>query len=301
MRSAATWTIAGLVAAACIAYIAASFQWRSIAESLRQCDPIWFFGGGMMSLFAYWLLRSIRWLLLLRLLGSEISLSNAYFSSAVSLGLSLLTPFQSGEALKVELLKRSGLVERGTGYGAFASERVMDLAVVFGLGALALVMHLQSVEIARSLVVWLVGLLALMILGVYVMKRILLHWRLEAIRAQLTALSARPVQLINLLIITLIAWLVVAAGWYACFRSIGIDVGMWRSVEVTALATIVNILSLIPGAVGISEVSISELLIRSGIDIPQAQSAALAVRGYGVLAIVLGAAHLPMRQWFRLR
>jgi hypothetical protein len=76
---------------------------------------------------------------------------------------------------------------------------------------------------------------------------------------------------------------------------------MWRSVEVTALATIVNILSLIPGAVGISEVSISELLIRSGIDIPQAQSAALAVRGYGVLAIVLGAAHLPMRQWFRLR
>jgi hypothetical protein len=62
-----------------------------------------------------------------------------YWITAVVVSLSILTPGQVGEGLKIELMKRRGLVGRLPGLGAFALERVLDLLAVVGMGATGLV------------------------------------------------------------------------------------------------------------------------------------------------------------------
>jgi len=43
----------------------------------------------------------------------------------------IITPLQSGEALKVEMLKKIGALERVPGYGIFITERILDLITVY--------------------------------------------------------------------------------------------------------------------------------------------------------------------------
>ena len=55
--------------------------------------------------------------------------------------------------------------------------------------------------------------------------------------------------------------------------------------------TLVNVASLIPGAVGISEVGITECLLRLGHTSAQAQTGAVIIRAYALEVLVLAALH----------
>ena len=67
-----------------------------------------------------------------------------------------------------------------------------------------------------------------------------------------------------------------------------------------AVVALISILSLIPGGVGISEASTTQILIQYGLAAPAAQAGLLVLRSYFVLAIALGAAHLGAWQVARL-
>jgi len=59
----------------------------------------------------------------------------------------------------------------------------------------------------------------------------------------------------------------------------------------TAVTTILGIISLIPWSLGISEISIFSFLSYLKKDIPLAQAGALMVRVYGIVTLILGFVH----------
>lgn len=84
----------------------------------------------VVTIFFFWLFRTIRWFVLLKASNIYIDFYHLYLVGSVSMAFALLTPFQSGEALKVEMLKKTGDLERTSGYGIFFTEKIIDLAVV---------------------------------------------------------------------------------------------------------------------------------------------------------------------------
>src|SRR5437867_234900 len=137
-RKWATSLISITVLLLCIRYIFVRFQWSKIIRILQSADLVWLLVGGTSSILIYWFLRACRWSVILGNLGINIDFGTLYLCSAVSLSMAIVTPAQSGEMLKVELLKKRGLMERFPGYGSFIFERYIDscaivMLAIFGL------------------------------------------------------------------------------------------------------------------------------------------------------------------------
>ena len=56
---------------ACLNYILRGFQWREIISLLASTDLMWLLGIGGLSIFIYWIVRALRWFLILRCLGTS--------------------------------------------------------------------------------------------------------------------------------------------------------------------------------------------------------------------------------------
>lgn len=289
MRGMMVWGFAGIVLAASVAYIASTFEWHAAFGVLRHADPVWFFLGGGYAIVAYWGVRALRWRYLMREMGVPASFLDLYLCSSVALSLSVFTPLQSGEALKVELLKRYGRVARLPGYGAFALERAADLYVVASIG----IVVLASAAAPTAYTLAIAGLLIFApVAGYMVLHNLRLPGRIGQFLTVLQSGVRTPSMVLVLLLSTCASWSLVALGWYACLMSISIHLGFFDMLALLAVVTLTSIASLIPGGLGVAEASVATSLIHLGVAAPLAQAGALCLRGYSLLVILLGVAHL---------
>lgn len=136
-----------LVFAASVWYIGRTFQWRDLGQVLKTVNLTCLIAGGGTSIVVYWLLRTLRWHILLRQTGTRVPLFDLHMCTAVSRSFALFTPFQSEEMLKIELLKKHGLIQRSPGYGTFLIERVLDLAALLAMACVSL---LTTVNLATA-------------------------------------------------------------------------------------------------------------------------------------------------------
>jgi len=288
------WAFAGTVLTASLWYLLATFQWLEIADTLRQVNVGWLGVAGV-SILMYWFVRTVRWHVLLRQLGVDISFIDLYLCTAVALGLAIVTPLQSGEVLKIELLKKYGKIERFSGYSSFFVERVTDLAVVF---CLAIVSLLVSPDLGIDQ--WVAVRLIVLVMAVgAVATAVLWNVRLPGSAGRFQASVRDCVRnartLVTVLLLTLAGWALVAVGWYACLSSIGCRVGYMNTVMIMSTMTPVHILSLIPGAVGIAEASCTLFLLHLGQSAPHAQAGSLMLRFYGIMILALAVPHWYVR------
>lgn len=281
-------------------YLWSSFQWRDIGAAMAQVSLIRFLIGAVVTTIVYWALRAWRWQVLLEIMdGGSIRVLPLYMSTACSLAFALVTPFQSGEALKVELLRKHGGLGRFDGYASFAVERFLDLFVVVALALSGVLLDSRWGLNA--------GLLATVVLLMLAGAALLLFWAkrssalsqpLREVLARFSRIAARPGRLAFATSLTAAAWLMVALGWAWCLTCTGIVLPPLQAVTLTTGMTLVNVLSFIPGAVGISEAGIAVALEHLGSATTQAQAGALLIRAYGLAAIALGAVHFMV--WQRL-
>jgi uncharacterized membrane protein YbhN (UPF0104 family) len=89
----------------CLRYVISHFQWQEAIGIVRQANLWLFFAVSGVTTLICWAFRALRWHVLLRRLGTDINLVDLYLCCAVALSLSIIKPFQSGEMLKVELVK----------------------------------------------------------------------------------------------------------------------------------------------------------------------------------------------------
>lgn len=237
----------------------------------------------------FWFLRTLRWAMLLKNEKLAISFFKLYLYTAVTIGFANFTPFQSGEALKVELLRKYG-GERFSGYNFFFFEKLLDLLVISTLAAFG-VFVLFEFAVGNRLQLAIAGLIAalaiLTLVFIVAAKRI--PEKLQIYRRIL------PPQLNNFFfafLLTLASWTVMIFGWKFIFQSAAIDLTLPQTTAIISLTTVIGILSFVPGAIGVSEISIAAMLSQLGYETVMAQTGAVMIALYSLVILILSAIHL---------
>ncbi len=293
-RRLSTFLVAMALFAAAVTYVAKTFEWSEALPLLSRIDAATFVGGSGAALLAYWWVRAWRWRLLMRGMGVECRFLSLYLCSSVALSLAVLTPLQSGEALKVELLRKCIGGGRLPGYSALVLERMADLYAVVTLGIVSAATKALS-PMSGAIVA--MALICLPVVAYRLFRLKPPAGRLGELVAQMRSGVQSLPMFIVFLIATFAGWLLVAAAWQACLRSVSVHVDAIELLGLLALVTLATLASFVPAGLGVAEAGISGVLINYGIDPPLAQAGALAMRAFSVLVIGFGGLHLL---WLRL-
>lgn len=304
MSMASRWKIlAALLAitlfAASAWYLAQRFQWQAAFEHLLRTDFIRLIILVWATHFAYICVRTWRWHMLIKHVNPHANFMDLYWISAVTVSLAIFTPGQLGEALKIELLSRRGLLNRLPGLGAFALERIMDILVLAGIGLIGmlfgsgLVKHYPGLGMSIGLLI-LAGLLALYFLLYYSHGGRVTHW-LKQIRTG----SGSPDLWLKTALLTLFAWLLIGTGWQIALNTVNIQLSLLEVMWLIALITLGTLLSFIPGGLGVAEILTVETLTNMGIELTNAQTGALILRVYALIIGLYGLVHLLLQFFIR--
>jgi glycosyltransferase 2 family protein len=292
------WLIAAGVFAWCLRQIWATFQWEQIFQVMRQANLLWFGLGGTLANLAFGLLRSWRWSILLRNLKVVVPFWRLHLCNVGVMCLTIITPLQSGELLKVELLKKHCQMERFSGYSSFVVERLIDLLVVLAIAVFSSISLLREVQfsISQATLVY-AGILALLVLSVALwgLRRMVLPTQLNTALGQfgvaVRSCTRNGRSLLGVILLSAAAWIMVAVTWQVCLKSIEIDLSLLQTLSLMSLTTMISLLSFIPGALGVSEVSVTTLLTQLGVSPSLAQAGAVVIRGQSFLFILISLAH----------
>lgn len=265
------------------------YQWRAIWEALQKSNFSLFLIGSIVSIIFYWLCRALRWQILLKSDGVSLPFWQIYLVTGVSVGSSTVTPFQSGEALKVEYLRKHG-AGRLSGYTIFFLERLFDLLTVVGLGVFGVSLGFDF-GIPHSYF-YLFALLFIFVCAVIAAGIFLFpSERLNPIRNLIREKKNQKTAVISAAVLTVLSWLMVIFGWKVALASVSIDINFLQASSVVSLTTLLIIMSFVPGAVGVSEIGVSTILMKMGIESSLAQTGAIAVRGYALVILALTLLH----------
>lgn len=287
LRRAAKIVLPAILGAVCIYFILINFEWTAIWQTLQTIDVRLFLSSSIVSTLLFWLLRSVRWLIFLRGKPLEISFFKLYLYTAVTIGFANFTPFQSGEALKVELFRKHG-GERFSGYNYFFLEKLLDLAVVAALAALGVFVLFEfktGNRLQLLIAAFVAGLLVLAAAVVFILKK-------SARRGFGNAPDYKS--LFRALAMTAASWTTMIFGWKYIFQSAWIDLTLPQTASVVSLTTIIGIISLVPGAIGVSEISIAAMLSQLGYTEVQAQTGAVMIALYSLVILILTIFHLAI-------
>jgi uncharacterized membrane protein YbhN (UPF0104 family) len=289
---------AAIVLAASAWYIWRTFQWRDLGQMLGHVNLTCLLAGGGLSIAAFWMLRTLRWYILLRRTDTRVPLLDLYLCTAAALGFTLLTPLQSGEMLKVELLKKRGLIQRSLGYGSFLVERALDFGALLAM-ACASLLTIDILPDRRYVFALWGGFVLVCVTGGIVLTRLeLIGWP-RRLREHMRLCVGDLPTLALAAAITCVSWASVAFSWQIFLYSAGIAIGFTKGVALMSIVSAIGILSLIPGGVGVSEIGASQLLMHFGFPAATAQAGALVLRSLSVVAIAMGICHFAL--WKHLR
>ena len=284
---------------ASVVYIARSFQWHEVGKVFARVNLPWLILGGGLSTIAYWILRALRWHALLKRTGVSVRPGDLYVSTVVALSLAIFTPLQSGEALKIEFLRNRGVIRGIPGYATFLTERILDLATVFGMACWGVLIEFGILPS------WLAyALFAAMVVGgggIFVLRRLRLPGKMGELLDEVRRSLGDPTTFASVLVITVMSWAAVTLSWQIFLYSAGIELGFGKAVALVSLVTLASVISMIPGGLGVSDVSVFEMLRHFGFADSIAQDGTVVLRLYSVVVIVLAIAHLGLWNLIRAK
>ena len=272
-------------------YLATQYEWWASFARLQKIDFARLAILILLAQVAYLAVRTWRWLIIVRVSNPDVRFKDLYWISAVVLSFSIITPGQLGEALKVELLKRQGLLGRLPGLGSFALERLLDLVVVAGMGVVGLALddrfshrfpwfHNATIVLctAGGLVFWLLWVAGPHRLPTGYLRR-------------LGHASGTPAVWGKMALLTVAGWSLVAVAWQVTLGAADIRLSVPETLWLISLVTVGTILSFIPGGAGVADLLTVEALIGVGIEQVEAQSGALLLRAYAFIIVLIGIGH----------
>jgi uncharacterized membrane protein YbhN (UPF0104 family) len=287
-----TLVIAILIFAGSISYVVSRFQWREVFTALFKVNFVKLIFLLSLSHFAYIVVRAWRWRSAVRHVIPHIAFWDCYWITAIVVSLSMLTPGRVGEAFKIEVMKRRGLLGRLPGIGAFALERTMDLVMVSSMGAIGLVFG----DFATPYPGWKTGAVVLVALGLLALCGLLFFdpgGRTSLWLAQLRRVGS-PKTCALMAFLTVLAWVLVAVSWQISLRAAQIHLALSQILLLISLVTIGAVLSFIPAGLGVSALVTTAVLTNMGVVAVTAQAGALVLHAYGFTAVLFGLVHLGL-------
>jgi len=293
-----TFVFASLVFAASVYYLGTRFQWGEAFNALLEASFLRLSILIVITHFAYILIRAWRWRSAVRASVPHVAFSEFYWITAVVVSLSNFVPGPLGEALKIEIMKRRGLLGRLPGIGAFALERIMDLVMLSSMAAIGLVFGNFVAPYpglrTGAAVLAAIGLIALCGLLYFDPGGRTSLWlaRLRPSGSSKTwALMA---------FLTIVSWVLIAINWQIALSSVQIHLALPEVLLLISLVTIGALLSFIPGGLGLSELVSTTVLTNMGVVAVTAQAGALVLRAYTLITFLFGLVHLGLWSIYRI-
>lgn len=276
-------------------YLLEHFEWRDAFSRLLETDFVKLVGIILIAHLAYLCVRTWRWLILVRHSNPSVGFFDLYWITAVVVSLAILTPGQSGEALKVELLKQRGLLDRLPGLGVFAFERIFDLMAVVAMGLVGLIFGSGISDRYPGLAIGAGVFFAIGMIGLYVLSGNGANRQAPNWLKQMRAANGTPTIWLGLGLLTLLSWSLIGFCWKVSLASVGIDLSLQEILWLISLVTLGTVLSFIPGGLGVAEVLTVNALMHMGASPVAAQAGALILRAYALIVVVIGVGHLLYR------
>lgn len=191
----------------------------------------------------------------------------------------VFVPGKLGELARLPLLKRLGISYSDSTTATFI-DRVIDVGLVGGLGMLVLLEFIESP-------VWvLASLMTLLIILFLAFKTVGLNWhgRLSGVHDFLLNSKAfllcflKSKKLYLALCAGLCSWGLQGFGLWVILSYLGVEFSIFLIIGIYSASLIIGMISLIPGGIGVTEASISALLVYFGIDLEIAVAAAILSR-----------------------
>jgi len=287
-----TISVAVLVFTTSVYYLATRFRWREAVAILLKADFVKLAVLIALSHFAYIVVRAWRWRVAVRDAIPGVSLLDCYWITAITVSLSVVTPGQLGEGLKIELMKRRGL-GRLPGAGAFALERLLDLIVVSSMAAAGILFGRFS-RIYRGVQAGAAVLIMFAFACLYLLLRFEPGGRISVWLGKLRSASTSPKSWAAMGLLTVLSWTLIGIGWSLALGGVQIHLPLPEVLILVSLVTVGYLLSFVPGGLGVSEVVTTAILTNMGIAAVTAQAGALVLRAYTVLIFLFGLAHLAL-------
>lgn len=241
-------------------------------------------------LFAYFIVRAIRWKVLLKNYGIDIPFSRIYLNNTIALSLASYTPAQTGEIIKLQLIKNADKIKRRKTAPPFVIEKFLDLITIlifFIIGAAIfkkewITNYFPMILITVAVITLITALLVRFLLKKY-----------PKISDYASTLKINTKTFISTFIITVISWLLVILNWTLVSNLIGVSINFLTMIFINSVTALIIIISLIPGALGFMELSNSYLFSNlAGVDMSQGILFALLIRLYTIFALIIGFAHI---------
>jgi uncharacterized membrane protein YbhN (UPF0104 family) len=284
--------VALVVVAGCLFYLFARFDWHEPLRVVREANLPLLVVALVCLQFAYICVRTLRWQVVVRDRNPDATFGALYWITAIVVSLSMLTPGQIGETVKVEMLKRRGFGNRLPALGSFATERVLDLLTIAGFGLVGLV--LDSSLAARF------PQLRVVAAVLFVAALAVLAW---LSRPHAGAASAGWIGHLRsgtgtaavkwkMLALTIASWWLVGLAWQIALGMVGVHVSLPAVCWLLSIVTFGSLISLMPGGIGLADVVLIQALIAMGTSSTAAQAGALILRLHMLIGILFGCAHL---------
>ncbi len=272
-------------------------DWRAVTKALASYRLTTVLAVIAMVVVGFFL-RSVRWRLLMRLVGYPVSIRDAWYlqTSGYSMG---VTPGRVGEALKPWLARELAGMPMGRGLALVVSERVADLLAVC-------LLSLGGLSVLGAGRWWLAAGLALLVIGTRVLSS---RWFLDLASklACRTSWARKHEEAISSIAETVhsalrwrvlvwssglafVAWGLEGAAFVLFVRELGFDaVSALVLISIYAISAIIGAATMLPGGIGLTEASMVGILVALGMSTAGASAATLIVRTSTLwLGIALG-------------
>lgn len=257
----------GLLISAIFLY--ATFRTVSIArvaDALARARPEWIAAALLFILLAY-SLKILRWLTMLRSLGATIGFREAAAPFLGGVAFNNVLPLRAGDIIRVLAFQRFTGVAPSGQLGTLALERLMDLFVLTGfLFATLSFWQVDALDEALLNGLRLVALGAVAAVVIFILAprpiRIVVRWmehripRLQAAGEALLRLSdavatlSRPLFLLRILLLSIIAWLAEGGAYFAVGHALGVADHPQVALLALSVGTLATMIPSSPGYVG---------------------------------------------------
>lgn len=266
--------------AICGIWIYKSYDWSGVFGRLGGADKVDIFIFLPVLVILFFFVRAHRWVLLLKSQGFSPKYLDAWLATVISIGLANYTPFQLGEVVKLELIRKNCDINRIDGYASLVVERILDMF------SLALIAFFGVLYIARESVSEIFGYLLLLggVLFVFIcllFKNILQKKFHRFVSSLSDCISCRRT-MFSVVVLTVFAWILIVLCWMVCLKSVQVNLEFFKVAVMMGVSSSVGIATFIPGGVGVVELSNTRILDLLGYDSLAAQSASIIVRVYGL-------------------
>lgn len=260
-------------------------DYQSVIDAFRNFPLIWL-PVILLLAFANYLVRFSKWHYYLGLINVKVKFWDSFFIFMSGLVMSV-TPGKLGELLKCYLVKQVNGTRKSKTAPIIFVERVTDFLSLTILALIGAFIY----DYGRPV---LIGIGVAMVFIIYIISnRKIAIWLLEllqkisfvkkyAIQIEHLYESAyvllRPVPLFLMTVVSFFSWFFECFAYYLVLIHIGIDVHLFWAVFVYAFGTIVGAVSMLPGGLGVTEGSLTYMIVQKGYPLNNAVAATFLIR-----------------------